>query len=138
MGEQARGSGIVAAGMAPLADAFAALTAGGSPVAMVIRRRGTVLVDLDAGTDRAGNPFTTSTPVLLYGAIKPAVALAALLAIADGALELDDRVVAHWQAFGTPRQGGGHGPSRPVPRRCGAWLVCPVHQRTIPRPARCS
>lgn len=95
-----RDTSVVVAEVAPLADAFGAITAEGAPAALVIRRGSTVLLDIGSGTDRTGSSFTTSTPVLLCSVIKPAVALAALMAVADGALDLDDRVVTHWPAFG--------------------------------------
>lgn len=100
-----RGSGIVAAEVALLADAFGAITAGEAPASLVVRRGSTTLLDVASGTDLAGTPFTTSTPVLLASAIKPAVALAALLAAADGALDLDDSVATHWPAFGAHGKG---------------------------------
>jgi CubicO group peptidase (beta-lactamase class C family) len=100
MDEIGRGANVVAEEVASLADAFGAITAEGTPAALVIRRGSTVLLDIGSGTDRAGTSFTTSTPVLLCSVIKPAVALAALLAVADGALDLDDLVAAHWPAFG--------------------------------------
>lgn len=100
MGEIRRDASIVAAEVAPLADAFDAITAGGAPAALVVQRGSRVLLDVASGTDRVGTPFASSTPVLLCSVIKPAVALAALMAVADGALDLDDRVATHWPAFG--------------------------------------
>lgn len=98
-------SGIVAAEVAPLADAFAEIATEEAPASLVVRRGSTTLLDVASGKDRAGTLFTTSTPVLLASAIKPAVALAALIAVADGALDLDDLVATHWPAFGAHGKG---------------------------------
>lgn len=85
--------------VAPLADAFAELTRDGAPTALVVRRGDDVVVDLAAGHDAPGRPFTAATPVFLYSAVKPYTALTALLAVADGGLVLDAPVAAVWPAF---------------------------------------
>lgn len=91
---------VVAPGMAPFADAFERITADGTPAALVVRRGDEVVVDLAAGTDRTGSPFTSDRPVFLYSAIKPLAALAVLVAAADGEVDLDAPVAASWPAFG--------------------------------------
>lgn len=83
-----------------LGTAFEGLTAGGVPMALVVRHDGEVVVDLAAGRDREGEPFGSRSPVFLYSAIKPLTALAALLAVADGELALDVPVASVWPAFG--------------------------------------
>ena len=47
-----------------------------------------------------GRSFTSSTPVFLYSAVKPVAALTVLLAVADGALTLEDPVARLWPEFG--------------------------------------
>lgn len=90
----------VEAGFEPLADAFTDVVSDGAPAALVVRRGEEVVVDLAAGEDRAGAAFTSHRPVFLYSAIKPVTALAALVAAADGALDLDAPVAGTWPAFG--------------------------------------
>ena len=88
-----------------VADAFAALVADGTPAALVVRRGDEVLVDLAGGRARDGRTMTSHTPVFLYSAVKPLVALAALVAVADGALDLDVPVAAVWPAYGVGGKG---------------------------------
>lgn len=90
----------VEAGFEPLADAFADVVVDDAPAALVVRRGDDVVVDLAAGEDRTGTAFTSHRPVFLYSAIKPVTALAALVAVADGALDLDAPVARDWPAFG--------------------------------------
>jgi CubicO group peptidase (beta-lactamase class C family) len=90
----------LAQGMEPVAEAFAAITADGEPAALVVRGGDEVLLDLSAGTDGAGRAFTSTTPVLLYSAVKPAAALAVLLAARDGHIGLDAPLARSWPAFG--------------------------------------
>lgn len=90
----------VEAGFEPFADAFQRIVADGTPAALVVRRGDEVVVDLAAGQDVTGRPFTSHRPVFLYSAIKPVAALAVLVAAADGALDLDAPVAEHWPAFG--------------------------------------
>lgn len=92
--------------MRPFADAFDAVVADGGPAALVVRRGADVLVDLAAGTDRTGAPFTSARPVFLYSAIKPVAALAVLVAAADGAIDLDRPVAEVWPAFGAHGKDG--------------------------------
>lgn len=94
------GTGHVDPRFRPFADAFAAITDDGTPAALVVRRGDEVVVDLAAGTDRDGRPFTSDRPVFLYSAVKPVAALAVLVAAADGALDLDTAVADAWPAFG--------------------------------------
>ncbi len=76
------------------------LVADGTPAALVVRRGDEIVVDLARGHDRTGRSFTSHRPVFLYSAVKPVTALAALVAVADGALDLDVPVAAVWPAFG--------------------------------------
>lgn len=80
--------------------AFDRLVADGTPAALVVRRGDEVVVDLAGGATRDGRAVTSHTPVFLYSAVKPLTALAALVAVADGALDLDVPVAAVWPAFG--------------------------------------
>ena len=80
--------------------AFDDLAADGTPAALVVRRGQETVIDLAHGRDRTGQPFRSDRPVFLYSAIKPVTALAALVAVADGALDLDVPVAAVWPAFG--------------------------------------
>ena len=86
--------------------AFAALVSNGSTAALVVRRGDEVLLDVAAGENLQGHPFTSSTQVFLYSAVKPVAALALLLAVADGALGLDDPVAGVWPEFGAHGKGG--------------------------------
>ena len=83
-----------------LRRAFDRIVADGTPAALVVRRGDEVVVDLARGHDRTGRSFTSHRPVFLYSAVKPVAALAALVAVADGALDLDVPVVRVWPAFG--------------------------------------
>ena len=96
--------------------AFDRIVADGTPAALVVRHGDEVVVDLASGHDRDGRALTSHTPVFLYSAIKPVTALAALLAVADGQLDLDVPVATIWPAFGTHGKDGvtvaqalGHG-----------------------------
>lgn len=84
----------------PFVDAFHKVAKDGGPVALVVCRGDEVVVDLAAGTDRRGLPFTSERPVFLYSAIKPVTALAVLVAAAEGALDLDAPVAEVWPDFG--------------------------------------
>jgi CubicO group peptidase (beta-lactamase class C family) len=85
--------------------AVGAIAADGGPVAVVVRRGEEVLVELAAGHDADGRPFTTRRPVFLYSAVKPVAALAVLTAVARGRLALDDPVAATWPAFAAHGKG---------------------------------
>ena len=82
------------------------IAADGTPVAVVVRRRGEVIVSAAAGQDADGRPFTGDRPVFLYSAIKPVAALAVLMAVVDGQLGLDDTVASRWPAFAVHDKGG--------------------------------
>ena len=112
-----RGSG---SDVEALEDAFVSLAQDGGTAALVVRRGDEVILDVAAGTDPQGRPFTTATPVFLYSAVKPVAALAVLLAVADGALSLDAPVADLWPAFAahgkgrvTVRQTLAHGAALP-------------------------
>lgn len=96
----------VDAGLGPVGDAFRQVTSDGAPTALVVRRGDDVVVDLAAGYDRRGAAFTSDRPVFLYSAVKPVTALAALLAAADGALDLDLPVARAWPTFGAHGKDG--------------------------------
>ena len=83
-----------------LHDAFADLARDGLTAALVVRRGDEVLLDVAVGANPQGQPFTSSTPVFLYSAVKPVAALTVLLAVADGALTLEDPVARVWPEFG--------------------------------------
>lgn len=84
----------------PLRAAAAAVADTCGTVAIVALRRDEVVLDHAMGRTTDGAPFTSTTPVFLYSAVKPMTALCVLLAAADGALDLADPVAAHWPAFG--------------------------------------
>jgi CubicO group peptidase (beta-lactamase class C family) len=83
----------------PFVDAFDAAVVDGCPAALVVREGDRVVVDLAAGTDRRGVPFTSHRPVFLYSAIKPVAALAVLVAAVDAGLDLDVPVASVWPDF---------------------------------------
>lgn len=87
-------------GVARLAAAFDAVVSDGTPAALVVRRGPDVLLERAAGADRDGCRFTADRPVFLYSAVKPLAALAVLVGVADGALDLDAPVTTAWPAFG--------------------------------------
>jgi CubicO group peptidase (beta-lactamase class C family) len=118
--EYARMRGAVDPEMRVLAEAFRAVTADGHPAALSASRAGRRLLDVSAGADRTGRPFTSGTPVFLYSAVKPVAAAALLTAVAHGAVDLDARVAALWPTFGahgkgrvTVREALGHGAAVP-------------------------
>jgi CubicO group peptidase (beta-lactamase class C family) len=85
--------------------AFVQIVADGTPAALHGRQDGRVVIDLAAGHDRVGRPVTTDTPVFLYSAVKPFAALAVLLAVADGEVDLDAPVARDWPAFAARGKG---------------------------------
>lgn len=99
---------------------FERLSADGGTAALVVRRGDEFLLDLAAGRDDLDQRFTTNTPVFLYSAVKPVTALTILLAVREGALELDVPIARLWPAFGargkdriTVRQALAHGAAVP-------------------------
>lgn len=108
------------AALAEVERSFRDLAATGRTAALVVRHDDDVLLDLACGVDADGQPFTTSTPVFLYSAVKPVAALAVLIAVADGALPLDAPIAELWPAFAahgkdrvTVRQALAHGAAVP-------------------------
>ena len=79
--------GLVAAGREP-----------GGAVAVV--RGGTVEVEHCAGTRDGAAPWTSDTLVMTFSVAKPFAALTFLDAVAEGLLELDQRVTSLWPEFG--------------------------------------
>ena len=69
--------------------------------------RGEKVLDVAAGTrDASGQPWQQDTLVHTYSVAKPFAALAALTAVADGAIGLDQPIVDVWPEFGTNGKGG--------------------------------
>lgn len=71
----------------------------GAAVAVV--RDGVVEVDHPGGTRDGSSSWTSNTLVMTFSVAKPFAALAVLDAVADGALDLDTRVVSLWPAYGS-------------------------------------
>jgi CubicO group peptidase (beta-lactamase class C family) len=68
---------------------------------------GSEVVSLAAGTrNAAGDPWELDTLVLTYSTAKPFAALAALTAVADGAIGLDQPIAEVWPAYAA--HGKGH------------------------------
>ena len=85
--------------LAPLRAAVDEVLEACGTAAVVVRRGEDVLLERAVGTPVDGRPFAASTPVFLYSAVKPMASLCVLVAAADSALDLDDRVAATWPAF---------------------------------------
>ena len=92
-----RSAGRIAAG---LETAFRDLCVRHGTAALAVRRGDEIVLELAHGHDVTGRPFTTRTPVFLYSAVKPAAALAVLLAAARREISLDEPVARVWGAFG--------------------------------------
>jgi CubicO group peptidase (beta-lactamase class C family) len=126
--------GWVDAGFEAVRDAFADDPHGGS--ALTVLRDGTPVVELWEGWRDAARtrPWDSDTLVNVYSVGKPVIALAVLLLVERGRLDLDDPVARHWPGFraeATVRQVLSHTaglPVFPVPRDERAWadwdLLC--------------
>jgi CubicO group peptidase (beta-lactamase class C family) len=126
--------GYVAPGFEKVREAFDVDPRGGSALAVI--QRGETVVNLREGWRDAARtlPWTPDTLVNVYSVSKPVIALALLLLVQRGRLELDDPVARHWPEFSsgaTVRQALTHTaglPVFPVKRPVEAWadwdLLC--------------
>lgn len=89
----------------PLHDAFEAMASACGTVSLVAIRGGEVVFDRAVGDTVDSRRFESRTPVFLYSAVKPMTALTVLVAVADGALQLDMPVAGAWPAFGAHGKG---------------------------------
>ncbi|TQM09887.1 serine hydrolase domain-containing protein [Pseudonocardia kunmingensis] len=98
-------SGFVARGYEQLRDVFTRLVADGreTGAALSVWADGTEVVGLTGGwADSArSRPWRHDTLVHTYSVSKPFASLAALTAVADGTLRLDEPVSAYWAEYGT-------------------------------------
>lgn len=96
--------GTVSAGYEPVREVFAKLVREGreTGAALSVRTSGREVVRLTGGWCDAARtrPWTDETLVTTYSTSKPFAALTALVAVAEGALELDEPVARHWTDYG--------------------------------------
>lgn len=96
-------SGFVANGYAQVQEVFARLVDDGreSGASLSVWARGEEVVGLSGGwADTArSRPWRSDTLVHTYSTSKPFASLAALTAVADGTLALDEPVSTYWKAF---------------------------------------
>ncbi|MGW4486347.1 serine hydrolase domain-containing protein [Amycolatopsis sp. NPDC004368] len=78
-------------------DEVAAATSGG--VAFSVFRRGTLVVELCAGSAAPGTPWTPATRVVLFGGTKGIVAILVAMLTARGRLGPGERVARYWPEF---------------------------------------
>jgi CubicO group peptidase (beta-lactamase class C family) len=94
-----------APGLEPVADVFAALLADDRErgASLSVHRAGLELVSLSGGwADTARTrPFTATTLTRVFSAGKPIAAAAALTAVADGIITLDDPIGTWWPEYAT-------------------------------------
>ncbi|GAA2250843.1 beta-lactamase family protein [Herbiconiux moechotypicola] len=86
----------------PATDAFLALVDDGTERggAFAVMQNGQVIAEAWGGTESAaGTPWDHSTRVQVFSAGKPFVALAALLAVKEGPLTLDDPIRTWWPDY---------------------------------------
>lgn len=101
-----------------------------------VRREGREVVRLNAGWADAGRsrPWRSDTLVQPYSLSKAVVTLAALVAVRDGRLALDEPIARYWGAYGVRgkerttcdrylRTGRASRVSRPKPRGSTCWTT---------------
>jgi CubicO group peptidase (beta-lactamase class C family) len=97
------------ADFSPLADVVNGLVDSGAEIgaALSVWQDGSEVVSLAAGTrNAAGDPWELNTLVMTYSTAKPFAALAALTAVADGAVGLDQPIAEVWPAYAAHGKGG--------------------------------
>ncbi|WP_127505383.1 serine hydrolase domain-containing protein [Actinoplanes solisilvae] len=126
--------GFIAPGFAAVGEAFAIEPRGGS--ALTVLRDGEPVVELVEGwRDEARTaPWQPNTLVNVYSTGKPVIAMAAMILVARGLVDLDALMSTYWTSFQTPasvRQVLSHTaglPFFPVPRTASAFsdwdLLC--------------
>ncbi len=95
-------SSFVAPGMEPVAEAFARMIADGRELGgeVAVYRGGEPLLVARGGTaDSAGRAWEARTLVQVFSTGKAIAAAAALAAVADGALGLDEPITRHWREY---------------------------------------
>jgi CubicO group peptidase (beta-lactamase class C family) len=99
MSSDGKVSGFVAPGFEAVRAAFAVDPRGGSALAVI--QRGEVVVDVWEGwRDPARTtPWDAETLVNVYSVGKPVIALAVLMLVERGVIDLDDPMARHWPSF---------------------------------------